>query len=184
MSLAQALHCGSQHLLIQFHGNVVVLGDVLLGTFQLVIRILDSHSVRCWLEGHNMSQHSSCFSALAFKPFNLPLQRFSSGICTSTPHDPNDCNFPDPVESLCRRLRSLYIPRLPDAERLVGNSSQLTLPTMALLNSGKPSSPRSCVRKPLAKEGMSQTWALHSIWATLAGKPTGTKLVLILGHDS
>ena len=32
----------------------------------------------------------------------------------------------------------------PDAERFVGNSSQLTLPTMALLNSGKASSPRSC----------------------------------------
>ena len=40
LSLNQALHGGSQHLLIQLHGNVVVLGDVLLGTLQLVIGFL------------------------------------------------------------------------------------------------------------------------------------------------
>lgn len=38
---------------------------------------------------------------------------------------------------------SCKTPHLPDAERLVGKRSQLTLPTIALLNNGKPSNPRS-----------------------------------------
>ena len=41
--LDQALHGGSQHLLIQLHGDVVVLGDVLLGTFQLAAGFRVTH---------------------------------------------------------------------------------------------------------------------------------------------
>ena len=101
LRLDQALHGGSQHLLIQLHGNVVVLGDVLLGTLQLVIGFLWISWLTfrqiwiSWLEGHNTSQHSSClFIGFGFQTFQSTTPTFSSG-CTNTARDPNDWNVPD-----------------------------------------------------------------------------------------